>query len=55
MKTVSTKLDKRDFEKFLEMCNHEGLCMSEELRDLVKRDLEAYQEGLEIEREEKRV
>jgi len=41
MKTVSTKLDNRDFEKFQEICNQEGQCMSEELRDLVKRDIEA--------------
>ena len=51
MKTVSTKLDKQDFEKFQEMCNHEGQCMSEELRDLIKRDIVAYEEGLEMEKE----
>jgi len=50
MKTVSTKLDNRDFEKFQEICNQEGQCMSEELRDLVKKDIVAYEEGLEIER-----
>ena len=53
MKTVSTKLDKRDFEKFQEICNQEGQCMSEELRELVKRDIEAFEDGLEMEREEK--
>ena len=51
MKTVSTKLDKQTFEKFQEMCNQEGQCISEELRDLVKRDIVAYEEGLEMEKE----
>ena len=49
MKTVSTKLDKQTFEKFQEMCNNEGQCMSESLRDLIKMDIEAYEEGLEME------
>jgi len=49
MKTISTKLDKQTFDKFQEMCNQEGQCISEELRDLVKRDIVAYEEGLEIE------
>ena len=49
MKTVSTKLDKQDFEKFQEMCNYEGQCISEELRDLIKMDIVAYEEGLEME------
>lgn len=52
MKTVSTKLDKQTFEKFQEMRNHEGQCISEELRDMIKRDIEAYEEGLEMEKEE---
>lgn len=51
MKTVSTKLDKQDFEKFQEMCNHEGQCMSESLRDLIKMGIDAYEEGLEMEKE----
>jgi hypothetical protein len=49
MKTVSTKLDKETFEKFQEMCNYEGQCMSESLRDSIQRDIEAYEEGLEME------
>ena len=53
MKTVSTKLDNHDFTKFQEMCNHEGQCMSEELRELVKMVLVAYEEGLEMEKEGK--
>lgn len=51
MKTVSTKLSKNDFEKLQEMCNHDGQCLSESLRDMVKSYLEAYEEGLEIEPE----
>ena len=49
MKTVSTKLDKQTFEKFQEMCDNEGQCMSESLRDLIKMDIQAYEEGLEME------
>ena len=51
MKTVSTKLDKQTFEKFQEMCNYEGQCMSESLRDSIERDIQAYEEGLEMEKE----
>ena len=51
MKTVSTKLDKQDFDKFQEMCSNEGQCMSEELRDMIKRNIMAYEEGLEMEKE----
>lgn len=49
MKTVSTKLDKQTFEKFQELCNHDGLCTSESLRDLIKMSIQAYEEGLEME------
>lgn len=48
MKTVSTKLDKETFEKFQELCDNEGQYMSESLRDLIKMDIEAYEEGLEM-------
>lgn len=50
MKTVSTKLDKQTFEKFQEICENEGQCLSESLRDLIKMDIQAYEEGLEIEK-----
>lgn len=50
MKTVSTKLDKQTFEKFQEICENEGQCMSESLRDLIKMDIQAYEEGLDMER-----
>ena len=53
MKTVSTKLDKQTFEKFQEICSNEGQCMSESLRDSIMRDIEAYEEGLEMEKEQK--
>ena len=49
MKTVSTKLDKETFDKLQEMCNQEGQCISEELRDMIKRNIMAYEEGLEME------
>ena len=49
MKTVSTKLDKQDFDKLQEMCNQEGQCISEELGDMIKRNIVAYEEGLEME------
>jgi len=35
MKTVSTKLDNKLHDKFLELCNDEGKCQSEFLRDLI--------------------
>jgi len=49
MKTVSTKLDKQTFEKFQEICDNEGQCISESLRDLIQMDIQAYEEGLEME------
>ena len=53
MKTIGTKLDNKDYDKFLEMCNDDDICVSEELRDLVRMSLDAYEEGLEKEKEEK--
>lgn len=53
MKTVSTKLNNDDFEKLQEMCNHDGQCLSESLRDMVKSYLDAYEDGLELEQKEK--
>ncbi len=49
MKTVSTKLDNSDFKRFQDMCNDDGMCASEELRDLIKGNLEAYEEYLDSE------
>ena len=36
MRTASTKLDKREHERLLEMCNDEGKSVAEELREMVK-------------------
>ena len=35
MKTVSTKLDKNDHERFLEICNKEGQTIAEYLRGII--------------------
>lgn len=51
MKTVSTKLDKQDFEKFQEMCNYEGKSPSTSIRELIQMGINAYKEGLEMEKE----
>ena len=36
MQTVSTKLDKKIAELFLKVCNDEGKCQSEMLRDMIE-------------------
>jgi len=36
MHTVSTKLDKKTANKFLELCNDEGKCQSEFLREMIE-------------------
>jgi len=36
MKTVSTKLDNSLHNRFIEVCNDEGKCQSEFLRDLIQ-------------------
>jgi len=36
MKTISTKLDKSTAKKFLDICNDEGKCQSEMLRELIE-------------------
>lgn len=53
MKTVSTKLDKQTFEKFLEICENNGQCMSERLRDSIMMEIKAYAEELEKEKGQK--
>jgi hypothetical protein len=50
MKTVSTKLDRETFEKFQEMCNQDGQSMAEQLRELIKRNIDVY--GLKSDKEE---
>ena len=49
MKTVSTKLDKRDHERLLQMCNEEGQSVAESLRDMIQMSCDAWEEGKEIE------
>lgn len=51
MKTVSTKLDKSDFEKFEKMCEESNMCASEWLRESIKDNLRAHEEAREIEQE----
>ena len=36
MKTVSTKLDNKLHDRFIEICNEDGKCQSEFLRDLIE-------------------
>jgi len=36
MKTVSTKLDNKLHNRFIEICNEDGKCQSEFLRDLIE-------------------
>ncbi len=36
MKTVSTKLDNKLHNQFIEICNEDGRCQSEFLRDLIE-------------------
>jgi hypothetical protein len=36
MKTISTKLDKSTAKKFLDICNDEGKCQSEMLREMIE-------------------
>ena len=36
MKTVSTKLDNRLHNRFIEICNEDGKCQSEMLRDIIE-------------------
>ena len=31
------------------MCNHDGQCISEQLRELIKMNIEVYEDGLEFE------
>jgi hypothetical protein len=40
MQTISTKLDKNTANKFLEICNNEGKCQSEFLRDMIEQIIE---------------
>jgi len=45
MKTVSTKLDNKLHDRFIEICNGDGKCQSEFLRDLIETVCEDLDEG----------
>ena len=45
MKTVSTKLDNNLHRKFIEICNEDGRCQSEFLRDLIETVCDDLEEG----------
>ena len=45
MKTVSTKLDNELHNRFIEICNEDGKCQSEFLRDLIETVCEDLNEG----------
>jgi len=51
MKIVSTKLENKDYDRLIEMCNDDGECISESLRDMIKQHLEAHEEYIESEKE----
>jgi predicted DNA-binding protein len=44
MKTVSTKLDNRLHNRFIEICNLDGRCQSEMLRDIIETMCEDLEE-----------
>jgi len=45
MKTVSTKLDNKLHDRFIEICNEDGKCQSEFLRDLIETVCEDLEDG----------
>jgi len=45
MKTVSTKLDNKLHNRFIEICNEDGKCQSEFLRDLIETVCEDMENG----------
>jgi len=45
MKTVSTKLDNNLHSRFIEICNEDGKCQSEFLRDLIESVCDDLEEG----------
>jgi len=47
MKTVSTKLDTKLHDRFIEICNEDGKCQSEFLRDMIETLCEDCNEGEE--------
>jgi len=47
MRTVSTKLDSKLHDRFIEICNEDGKCQSEFLRDLIETVCEDLSDGEE--------
>ena len=45
MRTVSTKLDNKLHTRFIEICNEDGKCQSEFLRDLIETVCEDLENG----------
>jgi len=45
MKTVSTKLENKLHDRFIEICNEDGKCQSEFLRDLIETVCEDLSDG----------
>ena len=45
MRTVSTKLDNKLHSRFIEICNEDGKCQSEFLRDLIETVCEDLDKG----------
>jgi len=45
MKTVSTKLDNNLHSRFIEICNEDGKCQSEFLRDLIESVCDDLEDG----------
>ncbi len=45
MRTVSTKLDNKLHDRFIEICNEDGKCQSEFLRDLIETVCDDLGEG----------
>jgi len=45
MRTISTKLDPKLHDQFMELCNREGKCQSEFLRDLIESVCDDLDEG----------
>ena len=47
MQTISTKLDKTTAKKFIDICNEEGKCQSEMLRDVIEQMCEDLEDKID--------
>ena len=50
MQTVSTKLDKKDHERLVQMCNEGGQSVAEALREMVQESCDAWEDYIESEK-----